>query len=147
MQAVMPMDHVGEGMTRIAQCCCGALWAEASGDPALIAACHCEQCQRRTGSAFGVIAFFPVEQVRTQGRSNVFTREGQKGRKLRFHFCPNCGTTVFWEADFRPGQIGIAVGAFADSSFPAPTVSAWEQSKHPWINLRCELVQLPQQRS
>jgi len=37
-------------MTRIAHCSCGSLRAEATGDPALVRACHCMECQRRTGS-------------------------------------------------------------------------------------------------
>ena len=51
-------------MTRIAHCCCGSLRAEATGEPALIGACHCMECQRRTGSPFGVSTFFAKEQVR-----------------------------------------------------------------------------------
>ena len=45
-------------MDRLARCCCGALRAEVSGDPTLVAACHCEQCQRRTGAAFGISALY-----------------------------------------------------------------------------------------
>ena len=43
-------------MTRIARCCCGSLRTEATGEPALVAACHCMECQRRTGSPFGAFA-------------------------------------------------------------------------------------------
>jgi hypothetical protein len=120
-------------MSRIAHCCCGSLWAEVSGDPDLVAACHCEQCQRRTGSAFGISAYYPREQVRTGGASKIFARPGQEEREVRMHFCPDCGTSVYCEADFMPGHVGIAAGTFFDPGFPAPTVSAWEQSKHPWV--------------
>jgi hypothetical protein len=58
-------------MTRIARCCCGSLRAEASDEPALVAACHCMECQRRTGSPFGVGTYFRKEQVRTEGSSKV----------------------------------------------------------------------------
>ncbi|WEX08657.1 GFA family protein [Chelativorans sp. AA-79] len=107
-------------MERIAQCCCGTLRAKVWGEPAAVAACHCKECQRRTGSAFAAIAFFPAEAVEIEGVSRVFAREGQKGRMLIFHFCPRCGSSVFWEAEFRPGEFGIAVGAFADPDFPRP---------------------------
>ena len=39
-------------MTRIAHCCCGSLRAEATGEPALVNACHCTECQRRAYGAF-----------------------------------------------------------------------------------------------
>jgi hypothetical protein len=39
--------------------------------------------------------------------------------------------------------IGIALGAFADPSFPAPTVSIWEQTRHPWVDFTLELDHHP----
>jgi hypothetical protein len=51
-------------MSRIAHCCCGSLRAEATGEPALLGVCYCTECQRRTGSAFGVGTYFAKEQVR-----------------------------------------------------------------------------------
>lgn len=119
--------------TRIARCCCGALRVEVTGEPPRAGVCHCMECQRRTGSAFGVVAFFPKDRVRTEGPSKVYLRRSDAGRTVEFHFCPDCGTSVFWYAEFRPDQIGIAVGAFADPSMPWPTVSVWEATRHPWV--------------
>ena len=82
-------------MTRTAHCACGALRVEVSADPAVVGVCHCGECQRRTGSVFGVGAYFKREHIRTQGPSKIYVRDGQEGRKLRMHFCPTCGTTVF----------------------------------------------------
>jgi len=101
-------------MTRIARCCCGSLRAEATDEPSLVGVCHCMECQRRTGSAFGVSIYFPKDQVRAEGPSKIYVRGSDSGRKLEFHFCPDCGTTVFWYAEFLPDHIGIAFGAFTD---------------------------------
>ena len=120
-------------MKRVAQCCCGSLRAETTGDPTIIIACHCQECQRRTGSVFGVGAYFKKEQVRVEGVNHVYTRRGQQDRKLHFHFCPVCGTTVYWAMDMRPDHLGVAVGAFADRSFSAPARSVWEETRHPWV--------------
>jgi hypothetical protein len=62
------------------------------------------------------------------------------------HFCPECGTTLYWKAEFMPGHIGIAAGTFFDPGFPAPTISAWEQSKHPWVSLNHTVLHLRDQR-
>jgi hypothetical protein len=133
-------------MSKIAHCCCGLLRAEVSGHPTLVAACHCEQCQRRTGSAFGISAHYLREQVRTEGASKIFSRAGQDDRSIQGHFCPECGTTVYWEAEFMPGSIGIAAGTFFDPDFPAPTVSAWEKTKHPWVTFGHKVLHLQEQR-
>src|ERR1700730_5359844 len=123
-------------MTRTAHCSCGALRVEVSADPDAVVACHCGECQRRTGSVF----------VRAEGPSKIFVRDGQERRKLRMHFCPTCGTTVFWEADLRPDNIGFAVGAFRDSNFPRPTRSVWEESKHGWVAFAHDIPHLAQGR-
>jgi hypothetical protein len=33
----------------------------------------------------------------------------------------------------------IAIGSFADPSFPAPTIAVWEESRHPWV-ASCALI-------
>lgn len=75
-------------MSRIAQCCCGSLRAEALADPVAVLACHCLECQRRTGAPFGVGAYFRREQVRTAGPHKLYIREGQEGRKLQNPLLP-----------------------------------------------------------
>jgi hypothetical protein len=134
-------------MTRTAHCCCGALRVEVSADPVAVFACHCGECQRRTGSVFGVGAYFKQEHARAEGPSTTYVRDGQGGRKLRMHFCPTCGTTVFWEPDFMPGYIGVAVGAFHDANFPRPTGSFWEETKHEWVAFTHDLAHFPTQRT
>jgi len=132
-------------MTRIARCCCGSLRAEATGEPAFVAACHCMECQRRTGSPFGVNAYFPKEQVRTDGPSKAYVRGSDSGRKPEFHFWPDCGSTVFWYLGRFPDLIGIAFGAFADLSMPSPTLSVWEATRHPWVTFDHDLHHLERQ--
>src|SRR5258708_19755483 len=107
-------------MARIAHCCCGSLRVEATGEPTFVAACHCQECQRRTGAPYGVGAYFERTRVRAEGTSRVYVRDGQEGRKLRMHFCPECGTPVYWEAARLPQHLRIPVPALAHPSLPPP---------------------------
>src|SRR5262249_49443974 len=129
----------GLTMAKIAHCSCGSLCAEVTGEPAFVAACHCAECQRRTGSTFGVGTYFPKEQVHTEGPSKIYLRDSDSGRKIEFHFCPDCGSSVFWHAEFAPKLIGIASGMFADPSMPRPTLSVWETMRHPWVTFDHQL--------
>jgi hypothetical protein len=122
-------------MNRLAQCHCGSLRANISGDPLMVNLCHCRDCPRRTGASAGSGAIFQKAQVTIEGDRRVFERDGQEGRKVRFHFCPSCGTSLYWEGDFRPGWCVVAVGAFADPTFPPPSMSLFEESKHTWVQL------------
>ena len=45
-------------MVRRAVCCCGQATIEVEGEPAIHAVCHCDNCKRRTGSAFGIFQGF-----------------------------------------------------------------------------------------
>jgi hypothetical protein len=49
--------------------------------------------------------------------------------------CPECGSTVHWQLAQFPDVIAIAVGAFADPSFPAPKFSVYEERRHKWVEL------------
>lgn len=125
---------MSEVKSREASCCCGALTIRLTGDPEYVSSCACQACQRRTGSAFGVTAFFKAEQVAGEwGEATVFERIGASGKPLFFRFCPSCGSTVWWEALARPGRIAVAVGAFADKDFPAPQRLIWSEHKAAWV--------------
>jgi len=118
-----------------AQCCCGAITLELAEPSQLVVACHCIDCQRRTGAPFGVGAFYRAEAVTISGTATKFSRAADSGAMVHGYFCPNCGSTVYWRADRMPGMIGVAVGAMADPNFPAPVRSIFEQSKHAWVEL------------
>jgi hypothetical protein len=121
--------------TRLAQCCCGALRARTIDEPILVAACSCQQCQRRTGSVMGVNTFWLPDQVSIEGETTSFSRTSERGGRVIYHFCPRCGSTLHWEIpDLRPGWIAVAGGAFADPDLPPPMISVWEQFKHRWIS-------------
>ncbi len=119
---------------RLAACSCGQLSARVLGDPVRVSICHCLACQRRTGSPFGQQARFRRAQLTITGRSTEYVRVGDEGSRIRFHFCPQCGATVYYEPEgLEEDFIAIPVGAFADPSFPAPGVSVYEERKHGWV--------------
>ena len=104
--------------TRDAACSCGQLHVTMQGDPIRISMCHCLACQRRTGSAFGFQARFPSNRVRIEGRYSAYTRTSDEGEERTFHFCPDCGATVFYVLSTDPDVMAVPIGAFADPGFP-----------------------------
>ncbi len=119
--------------TRTASCACGQLAIDCLGEPQKVSLCHCLDCQRRTGSTYGIAAFYLRDDVTARGRANAYQRSSDSGHAVKFHFCPECGSSVYWEPERMPALIAVAVGAFADPSFPAPTQSVWKQHRHPWV--------------
>ena len=120
--------------TRAATCSCGQLRLEVTGAPLQVAMCHCLACQRRTGSAFGIQAQFTSDQVHVVGRHTDYVRASDEGGALTFHFCPECGATVF-NTTSSDDDVWVPIGGFADPFFPAPTVSIFESRRHPWVGV------------
>jgi hypothetical protein len=96
--------------------------------------CHCLECQRRTGAVVSNQARFRREQIAFAGTATEWTRSSDSGNALTFRFCPVCGSTVYWTGEGFPDLVAVAIGTFADPSFPPPTVSVWEQCRHPWVS-------------
>lgn len=119
--------------TRNASCSCGQLTVTTTEDPVRISVCHCLACQRRTGSVFGAQARFRRQAVTISGKSNQYSRVGDAGNRIAFHFCPDCGATVHYVVEGREEIVAVPVGAFADPGFPAPAFSVYERRRHAWV--------------
>jgi hypothetical protein len=122
-------------MMRQAACRCGELKIRCEGDPVRVSVCHCLECQRRTGSAFGVQARFATADVTIEGDFSIYERTSDRGRWARYRFCPKCGSTVAYENEDASGLIAVPVGAFADPNFPLPQSSGYERRRHRWVSI------------
>jgi hypothetical protein len=120
-------------VARTATCACGQLRVICASDPVKISLCHCLDCQKRTGSTYGVGAFFSRKDIEASGAFRTYSRNSDRGFTVNFHFCPDCGSTVFWEPERRPDVIAVAVGSFADPNFPAPSQSVYDERRHAWV--------------
>ena len=121
--------------TRTASCYCGQLRIEVQGEPRGVGICHCLACQQRTGSVFAALAGFAAP-YKVFGTATEFVRTGDHGSRFRFRFCPICGSTVFHtEEGYEQSSVSVAVGAFADPSFPPPQDSVYSHRKHAWVQL------------
>jgi len=120
--------------TRTASCTCGHLRIEVQGEPRGVGICHCLACQQRTGSVFAALASFAAP-YKVTGTATEYVRTGDQGARFIFRFCPVCGTNLFHTEEGEAGGVGVAVGAFADPSFPAPKLSIYDCRRHPWVQL------------
>jgi hypothetical protein len=115
-------------------CACGAVRYEANGEPRRVSVCHCKDCQRRTGSTFGLACYFPRANVRLlAGTTKTFERISEAGRWVRLRFCETCGTTVLWHAEAVPDLVGVAAGTFDDTDWISPKLHVWARSAQGWL--------------
>ncbi|MBL6853100.1 MAG: GFA family protein [Alphaproteobacteria bacterium] len=126
-------------VSRRAECTCGQLSATCEGEPLRVSVCHCLACKRRTGSAFGYSGWWREKDVTIAGRATEYVRIGDDGGHITSGFCPLCGAAIYTRNNGIPGVVGIPAGAFADLSFPPPTVSVYHESRgYRWLELHTE---------
>ena len=121
-------------MKHTAHCQCGQLTVECRDDPDFVVACNCIQCQRRSGSAFALGAFFRKDDITVTGHDKEWSRPGRSGLPLTNHFCPDCGTNVFWAPEMRPDHYGVAVGCLT-APVAEPGNAIWLSEKQPWLSV------------
>ena len=111
-------------------CLCGAVRYRTTSEPVRVIACHCNTCRLRTGAIYGVGVYFAEDDVEFLGgerRSYQFNSD-ESGRWVRNEFCANCGTTVSWTLEMRPGMRAIAGGSYDDPRWFTILAHIWTRS-------------------
>lgn len=116
-------------------CLCQAIRYQVMGNPLRVSACHCTFCQRRTGSAFAILAVFNEDRVELTGttRTEFEHRSDESNFRLRLEFCNRCGTTVAVRLERFPGTRGIFVGTFDDPNCVKIERHIWTRSAQHWM--------------
>jgi hypothetical protein len=114
-------------------CQCGAVRYRLEGGPRRLAACHCRDCQRQSGSAFGLSLDVPEEAFRLlSGELRSFTLACDSGRSKECAFCARCGTRIY-----HRGAWGMSVkaGTLDDTSKLRPDAHYWTKRMQPWVQI------------
>jgi len=122
-------------------CQCGFVRYRLEGEPLAVAVCHCVECQRQSGSAFGMSIVVRKEAFRLlHGTLKTFTRAGESGRAVACAFCPECGVRIYHEPRWLDGIFTVKPGTLDDTSFLRPTMEVWTKRKHAWLEFRGDLL-------
>lgn len=127
----MSNSTMSQPLTRTGGCFCGAVKFVVSGEPINVRACHCQDCQRLTGSAFFVRALFLKDAITVTGEVTEFHSSNDLIRK----FCPRCGSQIFAERHSRPDSIAVALGSFDSLNGIAPSEHVWVSDKQNWVSI------------
>lgn len=127
------MAHTG--ITRTGRCHCGAIAFEARGEPIHHSLCHCADCRRCAGAPVVGWAMFRADAVTVlRGAAKVYNSSADARR----HFCPDCGTGLFYVNErILPGIIDVQSTTFDDPQALPPQAHiqvaeriGWMESAH-----------------
>jgi hypothetical protein len=99
-------------------CHCGAVRYQVEGDPIVHAICHCTDCRRSAGAPMVAWTMYPATAVKVTKGTPKFRESSEHGRR---HFCPDCGTGLFYFNDqILPGIVDVQSATYDNpDSIPA----------------------------
>ena len=134
-------------MNRVARCACGSSSVAVVGEPKVSCICHCTNCKRRTGGAFGLSAYFlNADLSELSGDLSVYSfRHAEDQYDEDRYFCKQCGTTLYWRSSNRPHLVGVAGGCLPEEGIAPPTASYSTSKKLAWVELPddCKIMERP----
>ena len=119
-------------------CLCRAIRYRVRGDPMRVSACYCSFCQRRTGGALSIHAFFDEQNIELigDGLTTYEHHSDESGLWLRLHSCNRCPTTVMLTLEKFPGVRIITGGTFDDPNWFTIERHIWTRSAQHWMVFR-----------
>lgn len=119
---------------------CGAVRWEYDGEIGAAAYCHCEDCRRMTGSAFGIsVRMTPAGFRIVSGAPKEFTSRGEGGSEVTRCFCPDCGSPVYGFRPNKPQTYFVKAGSLDDPTLVKPTGQYWTHSAVEWGHIAPDL--------
>jgi hypothetical protein len=117
-------------------CPCGAIRYEIGAFPLLLYACHCTDCQRRSGSAFALNMPVSTKAFRiVQGTPKGWRRRSPSGVEAISWFCGDCGGRINGERAGQPSTTTVRAGSLDDTSWLSPAAHFFVRSAQPWVRL------------
>ena len=120
-------------------CHCGAVRYAFGEAPEFTFYCHCNDCQKTTGSPFSIELMLRDETFSATGELGTYVVEGDSGKPVTRSFCAKCGSGVYLECASDPGYVFVKVGTLDDASWVEPQMHIYTASKQPWLELADDL--------
>jgi hypothetical protein len=102
-------------------------------EPIRLAACHCKECQRQSGSAFGMSMPVKKDSLTVTGLTKQVTRIADSGNEVMGVFCPECGVRIYHVLKSAQDVLSLKPGTLDDTSWLRPGYFIWMKSAQGWV--------------
>ena len=117
------------------RCLCGEIEYQITAEPLFTHACHCNACQKITGTSHWLSMFMLDSDFEiTQGELDTINPPQKYGIATK-HFCAKCGSNIYGTHTMLPKIKLPATGTFDDNTWFAPEAHIHVQSKPAWITI------------
>ena len=116
-------------------CQCGSVRYAVTTEPIRLLACHCQECQRQSGSAFGMSMPVKKDNLTVTGLTKQFARSADSGNEVTGMFCPECGVRIYHVLASAPDIVALKPGTLDDTSWLRPRSFIWMKSAQGWVSV------------
>lgn len=124
-------------------CQCGQIRYRIAADRVkTLCCCHCRDCQKQSGSAFGMSLILPREAFTLeQGVLSVWEHRSARDNLKRAHFCPHCGGRLYNDGGKASALVSVKAGTLDDTSMLRPAGHLWTKRAQAWVSLAADTLQ------
>ena len=127
-------------------CLCGAVrYTVREGMRMQPYACHCTDCQSRTGSGFSEHMLFALPDLTIEGELDEGHYTQPSGARSTIFGCAVCKARLYATNDERVGMASLRCGTLDDSAALDIRHHIWVRSKQPWIGLAADAATMDEQ--
>jgi hypothetical protein len=120
----------------LGNCLCGQVTFQLTAEPLTYYACHCTDCQRRTGGAMRLAMWVSRSSLQVlSGEPALLEFEIRPGRQRRAKACAKCDTRLWAEPADRPSLAVLLPGVLQNVSHFEPVAHLWVKSALPWVGI------------
>ena len=121
-------------------CLCGGIRYEIDAELKAVSNCHCSQCRKASGAAFGTGATIPTASFRFLVGEELL-KEWESSPGKRRCFCGRCGSPILKRNDARPETLRLRLGTLDTDPGVKPSKHIYVGSKAPWVEIKDGLPQ------
>lgn len=126
-------------------CLCRAVRFEIDAPLEPIQVCHCSQCRKAQGSAFGTNVPVATKHLRfVSGEDRLTAYESTPGKQRVF--CATCGSPIMSRLASKPEVVRIRAGSLDNPTGGALSFHFYVASKADWWEITDDLPQYPEAR-
>ncbi len=115
------------------RCLCGAVRFRLNEEPLTLYACHCTDCQKRSGSAFGLSMWVRRDALEvTAGEAALREFAGADGKGRLMRICERCNTRLWSEPGRWPELAVLRPGTLDEAGRWQPVAHIWTRSAPSW---------------
>lgn len=118
------------------RCFCGAIRYAVDGPERFACLCYCESCQRASGAP--VVGWATYQKKSFRLLAGEMRMHPSSPGVARGH-CSQCGSSISYETQNRPGEIDLSLNTLDDPNGPKVRAHIWTEDKPPWMVISDDL--------